>query len=253
MKTNFLTVLTCFSLASIAVAEVKVTVDSVTDTRGNENSFMAGLELALKLSGPELSEAKGMKIKITEAKDDTGKDISKISRMGFNSDGFEPLEKKFGFGSNKKEDEFEHRLRLPNPARAAKMAKVIGSLELLVPTKDLASVISVDLAKEAGKALENAALKAAGATLTFDAPKGSEVSYKLADTKGTVASVEFFGPDGKALETAGRSSSSFGNGPKNVSISLRDNAPAGIVAKVYLVTPKSVISVPIQLNSIELP
>ncbi len=253
MNTTKLTFLATLGLVSLASAEVKITVDSVTDTRTKSEFSMAGLEVSLKLTGPELLEAKGMKLKISEAKDDTGNDISKASRMSFGSDGFSSLEKKFGFSSEKKAGEFEHRLNITSPARAAKTAKIIGTLELLIPAKDPASVISVDLAKEAGKPLENAALKAAGVTLTFDAPKNSEASYKLADAKGVVASVEFCTTDGKVVETSGSSSSSFGGGPKNISISLREKAPAGMIAKVYVVTPKSVISVPFRFDSIELP
>jgi hypothetical protein len=253
MNSTKLTILATLSLVSLAPAEVKITVDSITDTRTKSEFSMSGLEVSLKLTGSELLEAKGMKLTITEAKDDTGKDISKASRMSFDSDGFSSLEKKFGFSSEKKADEFEHRLNITSPARAAKTAKITGTLELLIPAKDPASVITVDLAKEAGKPLENAALKAAGVTLNFNAPKDSEASYKLADSKGVVASVEFCTPDGKVLETSGRSSSSFGGGPKNISVSLQDKAPAGMIAKVYVVTPKSVISVPLRLDSIELP
>lgn len=252
MKRSILTTLAVFSFGVAAYADVKVTVAQVTDNR-TTGDFFKGLELTLKLAGPELAEAKGMKIAITEAKDDAGTDISKIQKFGFDGNGFDPLEKGFGFGGDKKADEFEHKLKLPNPARAAKTAKVVGSLQLLVPSKDPASVITVDLVKSAGKPLDNALLKTAGATLTFDAPKGDDASYKIQDAKGAIAAVEFCSADGKALETSGKSSSSFGGGPKSVSISLSDKAPAGMVAKVYLVTAKSVVNVPIKLETIELP
>jgi hypothetical protein len=252
MKNSILTSFAILALGITASAEVQVAVDQITDNR-TTGDFFKGLELTLKLSGPELAEAKRMKIAITEAKDDLGTDISKVQKFGFDSGGFDPLEKGFGFGGDKKKDEFEHKLKLPNPARAAKTAKVNGALQLLIPSKDPASVVTVDVAKEAGKPLENAILKTAGATITFDAPKGDDAGYKIQDPKGVVASVEFCSPDGKALETGGRSSSSFGGGPKNVSISLRQNAPAGMVAKVYLVTAKSVVSVPIKLDAIALP
>lgn len=250
MNRSILTTFALFTLGVVASAEVKVTVDQIADNR-TTGDFFKGLELTLKLTGPELAEAKGMKFALSEAKDDAGTDISKIQKFGFDDGGFEPLEK--GFGGARNAGEFEHKLKLPNPARAAKTAMVIGSLQLLIPGKDPASIITVDLAKSAGKALANPELKAAGATLMFDAPKADEASYKIQDSKGVVAAVEFCSPDGKALETGGRSSSSFGGGPKSVSISLRGKAPAGMVAKVYLVTAKSVVNVPIKLESITLP
>lgn len=252
MKRSILTTLAFFTLGAAASADVKVNVGQITDSRTN-GDFFKGLELTLNLSGPELAEAKGMKIVISEAKDDAGTDISKIVKFGFDSGGFEPLEKGFGFSGDKKPGEFEHKLKLPNPARAAKTAKVIGSLQLLVPSKDPASVITVDLAKSAGKPLEHPVLKSDGATLTFDAPKGDDASYKIQDPKGVVAAVEFCAADGKALESGGKSSSSFGGGPKSVSISVRPKAPDGMIAKVYLVTAKSVVNVPLKLEAIALP
>ena len=191
-----------------------------------------------------------MSLAVTVAKDDLGTDISKIEHFGFDAGGFDKLEK--SFGRDAKDGEFEHKLKLPNPARAAKTMKLAGTLKLLVPGKDPESVITASPAKEAGKSLDNPLLKAGGVEFTFTAPKGEDAGYKIQDSKGIVASVEFCSADGKALETSGMSSSSFG-GPKSISISFRDKAPADMVAKIYLVTPKSVVTVPIQLDAVTLP
>lgn len=249
MKHFALISLTLFTFASVAFSDVAITVDQISDNR-TTTGFFKGLELVLKLKGPELAEAKGMSISLTEAKDDTGKDISKIEHFGFDTGGFDPLEKKFG--RDTKADEFEHKLKLPNPARAAKTVKITGSLNLLVPSKDPSSVIAVNPAKEAGKPLVNPVLQAAGAEITFQAPKGSQASYKINDPKGIVAAVEFCSADGKVLETSGRSSMSFGSG-KSISIDLKAAASADLVAKIYLGTPKSVLSVPLKFEAIALP
>ena len=113
-------------------------------------------------------------------------------------------------------------------------------------------MISADVAKEAGKALANEALKAAGATITLKAAKGEEVGYTISDPNKKVASVEFFSTDGKALESNGRMSSGF-LGKKDVTVSLREKAPAGVTAKIYLVTDKSVVTVPVKLPGVVLP
>ena len=249
MNRPTLTSLVFFTLASLAPADVKVTVGQISDNR-TTGDFFKGLELVLKLQGPELLEAKGMSIALTEARDDLGTDINKIEHFGFDAGGFDKLEK--AFGRDAKDGDFEHKLKLPNPARAAKTVKITGALKLLIPGKDPDSVIVVSPAKEAGKPLENPLLKAGGVEVTFKVPKGEEAGYTIKDPGGIVASVEFCSADGTVLETSGMSSSSFG-GPKSISIALREKAPADMVAKIYLITPRSVIAVPLALDAIALP
>lgn len=233
-----------------AHAEVKVSVGEISDKR-TTGKFFAGLDLELKLSGPELAECKGLRVVVKEAKDDTGK-VVKVSENRFGGGGFEAPRQSFGggFGEQKK-DESAAKIELENPARGAKTIALDGVVELLIPSKDPAAVVTVDVAKQAGKALENDPIKAAGITLTFKAPKDSEAGYTIADPKQKVASVEFCSADGKPLETQGSMSSGFG-GKKDVTINLR-NAVPGMTAKVYLLTEKSLVAVPLKLNGVTLP
>lgn len=243
-------------LAACACAhgEVKVSIGEISDRR-TTGKFFKGLELTLKLSGPELAEAKGMRATIKDAADDTGKALQPNERAGDNS-AFQPLKKPFGsgFGGDKaKADEFELKLEFENPARAAKTLKAInGAVELLMPARDPQSVITAHPVKDAGKALANPALQAAGVEITFTAPKGNEFGYSLKDAGNKIAAVEFCSPDGKPLETQGRMTSRFNKGPQQVSVTL-ESAPADAIAKIYLLTDKSVLNVPIALNSVPLP
>lgn len=250
MKLPTIAALALVAFVSAAQSEVTVSVDQISDNR-TTGGFFKGLELVLKLKGPELLEAKGMSLALDMAKDDLGTDISKIEHsFGSDAGGFEPLEKKFG--RDDKDNEYEHKLKLPNPARAAKKIMLSGAMKLMIPGKDPASIITLSPGKEAGKAIDNALLKAGGAEITFSTPKGDEAGYKISDPKGIVASVEFCTAAGKPLETSGRMSSSFG-GPKTVTISFSDKPPADMVAKIYLITAKSVVTVPLKFDSIMLP
>jgi hypothetical protein len=245
---------TALILAATAIihAEVTVTVGDIEDKRTNSKSFGGGAaEVKLKVAGPELAECKGLRVSVKDVADDTGKAIKQQKRFG-NDGGFEKPEKPFGGFGEKKENEFEVKLELENPARAAKTLKITGSVDVLMPSKDPASVITASPAKDHSKPLASPALKAAGAEITLDEPKGEDLGYKIKDPNNKVASVEFCSADGKALETQGWSRSGFG-GAKNVSISFKDKPPKDAIAKVYLVTDKSVMVVPLKLDAVPLP
>ncbi|MEQ1852679.1 MAG: hypothetical protein ABMA01_13945, partial [Chthoniobacteraceae bacterium] len=118
-----LSITTALFLAHVAFAEVKLTVGDISDRR-TTGKFFAGLEIELKLSGPELAEAKGIRTLIKGATDDAGNALPKKEDR-FGSDGFEELQKAFGggFGREKKADEFQVKLEFGNPPRAAKSIK----------------------------------------------------------------------------------------------------------------------------------
>ena len=258
------------ALAQTAFAEVKVTVGDISDKR-TTGKFFAGLEIELKLSGPELADAKGIRTTVKSATDDTGKPLPKAENRFRGKDGFEELQKAFGGGfGDKKADEFQVKLEFENPPRAAKAIKALeGSIELLVPSKDPAAVITASVAKDSGKPLENAALKAAGVQFSLRKPGKEEkkesgslgfggslgetdLGYEIKDPNNKVASVEFFDAAGKKLESNGRMSSGFG-GAKTVTITFNARPPADAVGKIYVVTDKSVVTVPLALKDIALP
>lgn len=240
------------SLIAAAVqlrAEVAVVTGDVSDNR-TSGRFFAGLEVKLLLSGPELESAKGMRIKVASAADDTGKNLIDENRTGMFGDDFRPLEAPFGPGPAKK-GEYEIAVKLANPPRAAKTFGLAGTVELLSPQADPASVVTADLAKVAGKPLADPALKAAGVEITLQAPKDDELAYKIKDPGNKAAVVEFCSADGKPLKTNGSSSMGFG-ATKSCSVTV-PNLPAGVTVRIYLITPKSVVAVPVKLEGIKLP
>ena len=258
------------TLAHAAFAEVKVAVGDINDKR-TTGKFFAGLEIELKLSGPELAEAKGIRTTVKSATDDTGKALPEPGNRFGSKGGFEELQKAFGggFSNEKKADEFQVKLEFGNPPRTAKAIKELsGTIELLIPAKDPAAVISASVAKDAGKPLDNAALRAAGVEFTLRKPGAAEkkpsgfsfggslgendLGYEIKDPKNKIASVEFFDASGKKLESNGRMSSGS-NESKTVSITFNAKPPADAVAKIYVVTEKSVITVPLALKDVPLP
>ena len=267
------------TFAHAAFAEVKVTVGDISDMRRTDK-FFGGLEIELNLSGPELAEAKGIRTTLKSATDDTGKALVKSEQHFDINDGLRELQKAFGgrfeelpkafgggFGGDKKADEFQVKLEFANPPRSAKAIKALeGTIELLIPSKDPASIITASVAKDAGKPLENAALKAAGVQISLLKPGGTDdkkvgsedgfdendLGYKITDPNKKVGSVEFFDAAGKKLESNGHGMGGF-NGYNIVRISFNAKPPADAVAKIYLVTDKSVFTVPLALKDIALP
>jgi hypothetical protein len=242
--------LIALALATTTHAEVKVVPGDISDKR-TTGKFFAGLDVEFKVSGPELVDCKGMRLILKEAKDDTGKAIPE-QKNGFRDGAFEPLQKAFGGFDDGKKNEFQAKLELENPARSAKSFSIDATLDLLVPGKDPAAVVTVDVVKDAGKQLAAPVLQAGGVAITFKAANGSEMAYTIADPKKKVAVVEFCSADGKPLETGSTVSSGF-NGKKDVTVTLRDKPPAGTVAKIYVLTEKSVVSVPLKLTGVALP
>ena len=232
-------------------ADVKVSIGEISDRRTTGENFN-GMEVKLKVSGAELSDCKGLRISLKDSTDDAGKPIKINDRFGSKHDSFQKPEKPFAGFDKPKEGEFEVKLDFENPARSAKTMKLIGSLDVLIPSRDPASVVTASPTKDSGRPLVNPVIKAAGVEITFDAPKSDSLGYSIKDPNKKVASVEFCSADGKPLETSGWSSSGF-LGTQSKSVNLKDSPPAGVIAKIYLLTEKSVVSVPLKLDAIALP
>ena len=235
--------------ANPLLADVSVTVGEISDKR-TTGKFFSGLEIKLLVAGKEMAKVKGMKVTIEKATDDTGKNLLDGKKSGFREDEFAPLQEPFG-SQPKVADSFETEVNLANPPRTAKTVSVSGKIELLSPDADPASVITADLSKTAGKALDDATLKAAGVEITFEKPKDDSISYKIQDPNKKVAAIEFCGADGKPLKSNGSSSFGFG-ATMNRSVNIQ-NLPAQVSASIQLLTDKAVITVPVKLDGIKLP
>jgi len=271
MKRTLTILLAC---ASLLHAEVKVSVAGVNDQR-SDGSFSGSLDIALILSGPELKNARRIRVKLESATDETGRNLLKDSDEIFD-EGFMTFKRPTSDRSKGGNDAFEIEIGLKNPAREAKTVKnITGVIELLVPSNDPESIITASPTKDAGKPLDNPALKAISTKITLltkatgvlatkkrngrnqtddDSSIGdAQLGYKLSGSKGAVADVEFCSASGQALKTV-KGVYSFGDEKSDTFIaSFRDKPPADAVAKIYLLTEKSLVKIPLNLTAVPLP
>lgn len=152
-----LAALAIFAFSVVAAAQVRVLEGSVNESRRNDG-FSSGLQVDLKVVGDVLKDAKGIRVIIERAVDETGRNLLDEKKV----------EKDFKEINLEGENSTKLRLELkPSERKAAVIKEVSGYLEIFLPTKDPKSVIAVaGVMKGAGKPLVNPALKAAGLEVT---------------------------------------------------------------------------------------
>lgn len=141
----------------VAVAQVRVMPGEVKDTRRTDG-FFNKLEVEMKVVGEVITDAKGIRVIVLKAVDESGKDLMLDSGRGKNKDNdFKEVDT-----SDKSTVKVD--LELKNPARTAlAVQEISGTVELFVPKRDPAAIVTVlNLGSAVGKALVNPALKTAG-------------------------------------------------------------------------------------------
>lgn len=139
-------------LSSISLAQVRVLPGTVKETRRTDG-FFNRLEIEMRLIGDGLDQVKGLRVLVTKAVDETGKNL--IDEEKRESD-FKELDSD---GQNMKVD-----LELKNAARRAEVvSEISGMLEIFAPQKDPRSIVVLPgILKTTGKPLVNPSLKASG-------------------------------------------------------------------------------------------
>jgi len=152
MKKLFLTFLCCLFAAVVYAEDIRVSVGEVKDTR-TTGQFFAELELKLKIMGDIMADAKGLKVRITKAIDDTGRNLLK------DEEDKADFTKPDGYNIG----QAEIAVKLKNPARKAAVIKeLLGEISIFVPKNDPGATATVThFMVMTGKPLNNAALKAA--------------------------------------------------------------------------------------------
>jgi hypothetical protein len=150
--------------AAAAAQAVRVSAGTIEDRR-TTSRFFAGLEIELKLTGDDLADAKSARIVLKKAVDETGRDLLPESKP---DDDFKSI------------NSSELKLSLKNPARGASAVKEIsGEVELFVPTRDPAAVVTVDrLVSRMDKAVDSPALKGQGISIRVVSPKVHRAAAK---------------------------------------------------------------------------
>lgn len=146
----------CLFTTGAYASDIRVSVSEVRDTRST--GHFSYMELKLKVMGDIISDAKGLKLKITKAIDDTGRNLLKDEEG--KTDFTKPDEYNVG--------QAEVDVKLKNPARKATVIKELSAeMSMFVPKNDPSAVATINnFMTQTGKTLSDTTLKAAQLEVT---------------------------------------------------------------------------------------
>src|SRR5262245_41481981 len=161
--------------ATTASAQLKATAGDVEDSRRSDG-FFNRLKVDVKLEGPPIASAKGVRIFVTKAVDDTGKNLLSDK---------EPEKDFKEIDSTPEKAEAKLQIELKNPERrASTVPEISGTVELFTPQKDPKSTIAIpNFQRNIGKPIASPALKAAGIELTVWTKEMFEERKKAEEAK----------------------------------------------------------------------
>ncbi len=256
-----------------------VTAGDVTDRRRNDN-FFSGLEIQLKVTGPSSAGVRGARALVEKAVDDTGRNLVKEKS--------DPVD----FEKSSGDEPPALKVELRNPARkAAKVRELTGRVELFLPDRDASADVRVArFASGMDRPIAAPALKAAGAQVTaisrktYEAEKKKDADRRKKEAEGAgIAGAmanafaglfeglfgdigendvllkvddkgkKVFGVD--VLDAAGKPID--GMGSMKVGdfwiLKFADKLPADAALRIYLLTPKAVVTERFALKDVALP
>ena len=269
--------LMAFSFAALAAQPLSVSAGDITDRRRNDN-FFGGLEIELKVGGDGAADVRGARALVKKAEDETGRNLLK--------EGAKAPEFESSMGGTP-----TLKLELRNPARKAKTVReVSGQVELFLPGRDPASVARLDgFQSKTDRPAGLPALKAAKAEVTvvsrktYEAEKKKDAERRKKEAEGAGiggAMVEAFAglfegfmtveendvlvkvddPGKKIFDVEvvdSKGAKIDGGGSMTIGsfriLKFSEKVPADAGLKVYLLTPKSLVTTPFQLKNVALP
>jgi hypothetical protein len=279
--------LTCFIVAAVSVAadksasgEATVTLKRLLEKRElalEKTPFSGwdnGVELYLHVDGAGVKDARKYKLKVTEAKDDTGTDLKKAPKGVPNFEGEQYQEARppqtFDFGDDAKKPkptgfDVEVRLHTP-PARSAKTISVRGEMQVLAGGEKKV-VRTRDLKKMVGKTVDDPALKAVGVTITVLDPAkpsldavifgggkgGKSVPLQLAGSLDAIAELRFVDDKGKSINEGSMSRSDQPADKKTITYELSNPLDEGTTLEVEVWPGQKAVKVPFGLQDVKLP
>ena len=267
------------SLTVLAAPPLTVSAGDITDRRRNDN-FFGGLEIELKIGGDGAADVRGARAVVKKAEDETGRNLLKEGAKA------PEFESSMGGGTP------SLKLELRNPARKAKTVReVSGQVELFLPGRDPASVAKLDgFQSKMDRPAASPALKAAKAEVTvvsrktYEAEKKKDAERRKKEAEGSGiggAMVEAFSalfegfmgaveendvlvkvddPGKKVFDVEvvdSKGAKLDGGGSMTIGsfriLKFSEKVPADAGLKVYLLTPKSLVTTPFQLKNVALP
>lgn len=266
--------------------DVRAVLGDVEDRR-TTGEFFGGLEIKIKLVGDAVADATSWRTRVTQAKDDTGRDLVDAKRT----------EKDFT-------EIFKHgpsavTLKLKNPSRKAQSIAVLaGEVELLVPRNDPGANVKIDnIVQRTGAPLDAPVLKAVGVEVTIftkeqadaemarkrkeaeqkkaqlagQAGSGAQlakvfagmfgfanvgpndIALRIKDPESKLAKIEFQDNQGAAIHSNSRWTVGESSENKTTTYSFSSKLPPDARLVLTVCTPKSVIKVPFSLTNVALP
>lgn len=267
------------SFAALAAPPLTMSAGDITDRRRNDN-FFGGLEIELKIGGDGVADVRGARALVKKAEDETGRNLLK---EGAKAPDFE---------TSMSDTAPSLKIELRNPARKAKTVReVSGQVELFLPGRDPAAVARLDgFQSKMDRPAASSALKAARAEVTvvsrktYEAEKKKDADRRKKEAEGAgiggamveafsglfegfmgaveendvlvkvddpgkkVFNVEVFDSKGTKIDGAG----SMTVGAFRI-LKFSEKLPADASLRVYLLTPKSLVTTPFQLKNVALP
>jgi hypothetical protein len=158
MKKVYLTVMFCLITALANAGDITVSVIEVRDSR-TTGQFFAGLDLKVRAMGDLIADAKGLRIDVTKAVDDTGRDLLKKD---------DAKRTEFAKTNENNAGQAEVEIKLKNPSRKASVIKELsGDITVFVPGKDPNALATIEaFMTMTGRPVTNKALKAARVELS---------------------------------------------------------------------------------------
>ena len=271
--------LMAFSFSALAAPPLTVSAGDITDRRRNDN-FFGGLEIELRIGGDGAGDVRGARAVVKKAEDETGRNL--LKEGGKTPD----------FERSMSDTAPSLKLELRNPARKAKTVReVSGQVEMFLPGRDSASVAKLDgFQSKMDRPAASPALKAAQAEVTvvsrktYEAEKKKDAERRKKEAEGSGiggAMVEAFSSlfegfmgaveendvlvkvddpgkkifDVEVVDSKGAKIDSGGSmtvGSFRI-LKFSEKVPADAALKVYVLTPKSLVTTPFQLKNVALP
>ena len=244
----------------------RVTETRVSDLSGGDNfAVLQGLQLVVKVAGEGVAGAtKFGKTKLTEATADTGESLLEDEKgsRSMTDLGFVSVAEAGGMWGGNEQDAakggFNLTLQLKNPPRVAKSVKSIkGTFTILAGGEE--TLVEVDDPKsQAGKMIEDPALKAAGLTLRMLAAEDAGamggqqmIQIELTGGESVIADVQVLNAAGDDIKQGSWRSES--GAKKQIGYMLSEAPDEKTVLQLKLMIGQKAIEVPIDLNDIKLP
>jgi hypothetical protein len=275
-----LAVFSIFVFASNGFAQITVKAGDMKDSR-TTGSFFAGFDIELSVTGASLTGAKAMRVLLSTAIDETGRNIIKESQTSFEE-------------INEDETEASVRVKMKNPSRSAMTIKeVTGNIEIFVPAKDPAATLTVtSLSKSIGISINSPVLKASGIEITiwnkeqyearkkveeeklkkskseegiggalmgifgglmdsFSSMDENSIAFQIKDPESKIVRIEILDAKGESLGSGGMT---IGDSKQQTRIiDLQEKLPPDAQVKIHILTAKSMIKAPFKLEKIALP